>query len=123
VRISVLPYMRSFPVTESRLCAASFGSGQRISVDDVRNEHSASLGHLFAWILTLALGRRIAPDSRFQARALEDSAQFVRLGAAEDHFGAHIGGIRHVLVAAIGNGQDCAAVDICIEVKYYIKHI
>lgn len=31
VRISVLPYMRSLPVTDRMLCGANVGSGQRIS--------------------------------------------------------------------------------------------
>lgn len=53
---------------------------------------------------TFALWRNVTPDTRLQALTLHHAAKLMRLGATEDHLGAHVGAVSHIFVGAIRNG-------------------
>lgn len=71
-------------------------------------------------LATFAFGQGVAPGSRLQAFAFDDSAQLVRLRAAEDNLGANVCGVGHIFDATKWYGQYGAAVDVCRGLTFNI---
>lgn len=81
----------------------------------IKNEYKDNMVNYihFTAHATFTLGQGVAPGSRLQAFAFDDSVQLVRLRAAEDNLGANVCGVGHVFDSAKWYGQYGSAVDIC----------